>query len=518
MSSPDLSDRSAQTASPVKRPRFALTRWLIRVRAYLMKELYELRRQPLLILSLVGGPLVVLLLFGTTFRNSNPVLRTVLITPPGGVPGISIDQIRALAGTNFQIVGVSEDLDGAQAQLNNGEIDVIQVFPEDVMGMVQRGESPQISFLSNAINPVTEGWIQYLAYAQVNEINKAFLQQQTESAQQEASSIKLRLVDTRSQMLELEQQTSPEKQRQAQEDLRVMRADLERLESQLPQQDASLVTQIDFADLRRRIGVTKQNIDLIDRSISDGTLDQHINELRSTNQELSHIEEMLNMFIEIPPERVVAPVQQTYSNLRGQAYQAVVFYTPGVLALLVQHTAITLGALALIRERLLGAFEVFRVAPVSMTQLLLGKYIAYTFFVALMTALMVGGLYLMGVPFLGDMGQFALLCFLLTLASLGVGFLISAISSSDSQAIQLAMIALLLSIFFSGFFISLDSFALPAQIISTIIPMSHGVSGMQNLMLRGIPPAPLAWIALSILSVISFVVVVIITRRQLAKA
>lgn len=518
MSSTNPPERSVQTASPVKRPRFALTRWLIRVRAYLMKELYELRRQPLLILSLVGGPLLVLLLFGTTFRNSNPVLRTVLITPPGGVPGISIDQIRALAGTNFQIVGVSEDLDSAQAQLDSGEIDVIQVFPDDVMGMVQRGESPQISFLSNAINPVIEGWIQYLAYAQVNEINKAFLQQQTETAQQEASGIKLRLVDTRVQILELEQQTTPEKQREAQEDLRTLRADLERLESQLPRQETSILAKIDFADLRRRIDITKENIDLIDRSISDGTLDQHLNKVRDTNQELARIEELLNLFIELPPDRVVAPVRQTYSNLRGQAYQAVIYYTPGVLALLVQHTAITLGALALIRERLLGAFEVFRVAPVSITQLLLGKYIAYTLFVALMTALMVGGLYLMGVPFLGDMLQLALLCFLLTLASLGIGFLISAVSSSDSQAIQLAMITLLLSIFFSGFFISLDSFALPAQIISTIIPMSHGVSGLQNLMLRGISPSYLAWVALGILTLISFVAVVLITRRQLAKA
>jgi ABC-2 type transport system permease protein len=518
MSSPNQPNSSSQTTSPVKRPRFGLTRWLIRVRAYLMKELSELRRQPLLILSLVGGPLLVLVLFGSTFRNSNPVLRTVLITPPGGVPGISIDQIRALAGTNFQIVGVSEDLASAQAQLDNGEIDVVQVFPEDVMGMVQRGENPQIQFLSNAINPVTEGWIQYLAYAQVNEINKAFLRQQTQTAQQEASIIKVRLVDTRGQILELEQQTSPEQQRQAQEDLRAIRADLERLESQLPNQDPALMNQIDIADLRRRIDITKQNIDLIDQSITDGTLDQHLNELRTTGDELTHIEGLIDLFIEIPADRVVAPVQQTYSNLRGQAYQAVVFYTPGVLALLVQHTAITLGALALIRERLLGAFEVFRVAPVSMTQLLLGKYIAYTFFVALMTALMVGGLLMMGVPFLGDMGQFALLCFLLTLASLGVGFLISAVSSSDSQAIQLAMIALLLSIFFSGFFIALDSFALPAQVVSTIIPMSHGVSGMQNLMLRGIPPSPVAWGALVALSLISFVAVVFITRRQLAKA
>src|SRR5689334_5210218 len=92
-------------------------RWLIRIRAYFLKEIYELRRQPLLILSLVGGPLLVLVLFGSTFRNSNPTLRTAIVLPPGGVEGLSVEKIRSLAGTNFTIMSVSEDRAAAEAAL-----------------------------------------------------------------------------------------------------------------------------------------------------------------------------------------------------------------------------------------------------------------------------------------------------------------------------------------------------------------------------------------------------------------
>ena len=45
------------------------------------RELAELRRQPLLILSLVGGPMLVLLAFGASYRNTNPVLRTAIVLP-----------------------------------------------------------------------------------------------------------------------------------------------------------------------------------------------------------------------------------------------------------------------------------------------------------------------------------------------------------------------------------------------------------------------------------------------------
>jgi ABC-2 type transport system permease protein len=510
--------RSALLAAKPASEAGPLERWLIRVRAYFRKEVSELRRQPLLILSLIGGPLLVLLAFGASFTNSNPVLRTVVVVPPGGIAGVSAEQIAALAGTNFQLVEITEDRAGAEARLRAGQIDVVQVLPAQIVEAVERGESPAIEFLSNAIDPLMEGWIQYLAYAEVNEINKALLKQQTVSAQQEAAAVRIKVANARDEIGELTGELTPERQAQTQQDLRALRQTLLDLEQRLPAAAGLLGLDAEVAELRERLVRLERTLESLDMALSDGTIKQKIDEIRAAQSEMLQLEGVIQVFVKLSPDAIVAPIHQNYANVRGRAYSAVVYYAPGVLALLIQHTAITLGALALVRERLMGAFEVFRVAPVSMIQLLIGKYLGYTLFIGLTAGVLIVALLLIGVPLLGNLLQFIALVLLLTLASLGVGFLISTISSSDSQAIQLAMITLLLSIFFSGFFIALDSFARPALALSYSIPMTHGLAGFQSLMLRGLPPSALIWGALGLIALVTFALVVLLTRRQFQKA
>ena len=50
-------------------------------------------------------------------------------------------------------------------------------------------------------------------------------------------------------------------------------------------------------------------------------------------------------------------------RLHGRPPGYIDFYAPAVLALLLQHLAVTFGALSLVREKILGADEIFRVAP-----------------------------------------------------------------------------------------------------------------------------------------------------------
>jgi ABC-2 type transport system permease protein len=219
----------------------------------------------------------------------------------------------------------------------------------------------------------------------------------------------------------------------------------------------------------------------------------------------------------IPPEVLVSPVQQKYDNLQGRALDFMSFYAPAVLALILQHIAVTLGSLSLVRERLLGALELFRVAPVSSLQVLIGKYLGYTLFIAVITAALVGLMILpqaLGVPFLGDVLVFAGLVALLTLSSLGIGFLISTYSKTDSQAVQLSMLVLLLSIFFSGFFLPLENFRVPINYVGYALPLTHGIRGLQAIMLRGAMPSDLTWLLLGVITLVTFVAVTLISRWQ----
>ncbi|NJN19723.1 MAG: ABC transporter permease [Oscillochloris sp.] len=493
-------------------------RWIIRTRAYFLKEVNEIRRQPLLVLSLIIGPLLVLILFGATFVNSNPRLRTALVLPEGGIAGLSEERIRRLAALNFELNFITTDRNQAEELLTAGQLDVVQILPPDLFAALQSGNELAIEFRSNAINPLLEGWIQYLAYAQVNEINKAILRAVTEQAQNEAALVRLRIADAEGQVAMLETRISQAQQARIQDSLRQFRSVLDVLTRQLPPQETLDNFSIDRTTLRESIRNVQNRLDLIDEAISTGTIERELENIQAMQRDLQLLGANLGLFIETSPERIVAPVVQEYINVRGSAYSAVVYYAPGVLALLIQHTAITLGALALVRERMMGAFEIFRVAPVNMVQLLCGKYLGYTLFIGLATSVMLLAMVLLGVPLLGSLFSFAILTLLLTLASLGIGFLISAVSSSDSQAIQLAMITLLLSIFFSGFFISLDSFLPAALSVSYSIPMTHGVTGYQYLMLRGLNPPGLHWLGLLLIAMISFSLVMIITHYQIRRA
>jgi len=88
-------------------------------------------------------------------------------------------------------------------------------------------------------------------------------------------------------------------------------------------------------------------------------------------------------------------------------------------------------------------------------------------------------------PFLGDVGLVGITIGLVLAASLGLGLLISVISDSERQAVQLALLVLLGSVFFSGFVLDVQQFAPAVQVIGDLLPVTHGIRLLQDLMLRG---------------------------------
>ncbi|MDZ4720493.1 MAG: ABC transporter permease [Roseiflexaceae bacterium] len=379
---------------------------IIRLFAFFSKEVREIVRQPRLILSLLLGPFLILLLFGVGYQGERPKLRTALIVPAQGVDQAQLDALKKSIGLNFTIETVDSDLNGAMARLQAGQIEVVEVIPPQIQENLIGGKQSQVDFQYNQINPVNEQWIRYLAYAQVNEMNR-FIQTQA---------------------------------------------------------------------------ITQMQTDLKNRGVE------------ST----------------IPPEVLAAPVMPTYRNLQGTSLAFMTFYAPGVMALMIQHIAVTLGALSLVRERLLGAVELFQVAPVSFMEVLLGKYLGYTLIIGVMAAALISLLVFtpLAVPFLGSIIFFAVLILLFTAAALGIGFMISVWSTSDSQAIQLSMLVLLMSMFFSGFFLPLENFTPAVQLVGFALPLTHAINGFQNIMLRGTLPADNTWILLAIIASVTFLLAV----------
>jgi ABC-2 type transport system permease protein len=189
---------------------------------------------------------------------------------------------------------------------------------------------------------------------------------------------------------------------------------------------------------------------------------------------------------DIPADVIARPTTADTENVAPTKPGVLNFFGPAVFALVIQHLAVTLTALSMVRERLSGQMDRFRVAPVSSMELLVGKYIAYAVLSlavsAIVGALLVG---VLQVSLLGSIGLFVGIVLLLTFASLGFGLLISLVADSERQAVQLSMLILLASVFFSGFVLPVTDFAPWMNYIAYALPVTHGIALLQALMLRG---------------------------------
>ncbi len=189
---------------------------------------------------------------------------------------------------------------------------------------------------------------------------------------------------------------------------------------------------------------------------------------------------------QIPPDVAAQPTTSKVVNIAPVVPSVDRFFAPAVLALILGHMAVTLIALSVIRERTSGVIELFRISPLSAWELVLGKVLGFGALCALVAAvtvgLLVGGL---GVPMLGSPAMLAGVIALLVLASLGLGLLISIVSDSERQAVQLSLLVLLATVFFSGFVLPLEEFSPPVRAAAYAIPVTDGLHLIQDVMLRG---------------------------------
>ena len=165
----------------------------------------------------------------------------------------------------------------------------------------------------------------------------------------------------------------------------------------------------------------------------------------------------------------------------------------------------------------MGSFEMFRVSPLRFSQILIGKSAAYILYITVAGIVLTGLLALLKVPLPVHWVQHLVLLILVAAASTGIGFLISAVSQTDSQAIQLTMLLLLLAIFFTGFFLPLAGFAWPAWIVGALLPMTHAIDGFQSLLLKGAAVPGGVWFSLIVITLLAYGLVWLIMRRQYRK-
>ncbi|MBU1909053.1 MAG: ABC transporter permease, partial [Verrucomicrobia bacterium] len=165
------------------------------------------------------------------------------------------------------------------------------------------------------------------------------------------------------------------------------------------------------------------------------------------------------------------------------------FLVPGLIALLLMLSAVVATSLSIVREKERETMEQMMVSPLRPEELVLGKTIPYVL-ICLVTMAMVLllGYFLFGVAVRGSFLLLGLATLLFLFAALGMGVLISAITSSQQVAFQVAVIASLLpSIILSGFIFPIRNMPLPIQAITLVLAPRYFVSALRAIILKGAP-------------------------------
>jgi ABC-type multidrug transport system permease subunit len=149
------------------------------------------------------------------------------------------------------------------------------------------------------------------------------------------------------------------------------------------------------------------------------------------------------------------------------------YVVPGVIGLILQLITVTLMASTLAREREAGTLFQLMVTSLRRREIVLGKVLPYLaisivliLFIILLTA------WHFQVQF-NDPSALALICFLFLLCSLGMCLLISAISRTQTQAIQFSVFFLLPVFVLSGAFAPLEQLPKAIRYISELFPLTH---------------------------------------------
>jgi drug efflux transport system permease protein len=162
------------------------------------------------------------------------------------------------------------------------------------------------------------------------------------------------------------------------------------------------------------------------------------------------------------------------------------YNVPAVAAAIILLVGMLLTSLAVVREREIGTLEQLMVSPLRPLELIAGKTIPFALIgladMALVTAVAILWFH---VPFRGDPLLLLLATVLYLGSGLGIGLLISTLSSTQQQAFMVSFLVLLPLLMLSGFTFPVTSMPRIFQWITLLDPVRHYLVIVRALFLKG---------------------------------
>jgi ABC-2 type transport system permease protein len=183
-----------------------------------------------------------------------------------------------------------------------------------------------------------------------------------------------------------------------------------------------------------------------------------------------------------PGQVAVEPRVWYNPDLRSRWYMV-----PAVIAMVLMIVLMTLGAMAIVREREQGTMEQLIVTPLDPRALMIGKLAPYAG-VGLIEVLATTAIAVLWfrVPLRGSFVELIWLSFLFVLVVLAIGLLVSTMARTQQQAMMASMFFIMTPmIYLSGFLFPIENMPAPIRAVTYFLPLRYFAEIVRGLFLKG---------------------------------
>jgi ABC-2 type transport system permease protein len=159
---------------------------------------------------------------------------------------------------------------------------------------------------------------------------------------------------------------------------------------------------------------------------------------------------------------------------------------PGLMGVVLTMTMIVITGLAITRERERGTMENLLSMPTRPLEVMIGKIVPYVFVGYVQVALILAAAKLLfRVPMSGNIALLLVVALVFVAANLAVGLTFSTIAENQLQAVQMSFFFFLPSMLLTGFMFPFRGMPEWAQVIGSMLPLTHFLRIVRGILLKG---------------------------------
>lgn len=162
------------------------------------------------------------------------------------------------------------------------------------------------------------------------------------------------------------------------------------------------------------------------------------------------------------------------------------FYVPGVIAMMVLVITLILSSMAVVREKEIGTMEQIMVTPIKRWEFIAGKTLPFAA-IGMVNVLVVSAVAVLwfNIPLRGSITLLMLASGLYLMNTLGMGLLISTVSSTQQQAMLSSFFFIFPATLLSGFAFPIENMPGVIRALTLLNPVRYMMTVLREIFLKG---------------------------------